>query len=747
MSITSDITAAAAKLSPASSSGLLGHQIRVADLLLTDLDAVFWLIKLACGTCDRHIQEVLDLLDEVSEAVTDSEVRAANVRGTASHLDTAERHLAVASTETSGEVAQRRVGLAAAALVKYAGTVGGGVGGSLPLSPDEAAIIVNDALSQIEPLLGEIDRIQRQLDQALPSLPRCQAPASNGRASAVMSAVLDLRAGIYRGARGRTLTALAAAASLRKAAVVPDVTAAKWEGEIIPDGPAGRASITSTLSAPYDIKAGSVLSLVVDGTAVDWTLPVGTAASITTAELGTTTTFTSGVDDELTFYANTVLVTVTFGTGAKTRGQIASAISSAAGANATASVVSNAIVIVSDVTGPSSSLWLSTGTANSLLGLQSYQLTRGAGVSVLELQQSASTAGLDLVVLGSYRKIGTATATGMASTTLSFSGSSIPTGTAVGDSILLTGTSSATAGTAWYRVVAVNSVSGVPTTLTVDRSVPVGAYPIEVISDKLKLSSLLAEAGSEMSVLTGVTSIGLASQSSRSGSLRCAVADLPTTRPVLAGDILRLASGDVSIRAVTTGHLTLASSVSDTEDAEVYALGSVRSLALDSGIATWREDRLSRKHDKYSTMGFDKVVASLSGKGSKTQALAVVESVRTTLEELQTLVRGYDAAPRPLLSAAITATRSDKYDLAADMLMEGRVVEFLALTEDVATYNGDLSAGLVGVGSSLPTSNVDLSTYTERPAPEPAFVDDDEDDPNDDGLVLQDDDDEGGLVF
>ena len=748
MTIATDISTKASALAPAVAVGLLGHQARVADLTLADQDALFWSVRLACGTCIRSIREATALLDEISSAVQDTAPRKPETSVSIGALDTAERHLLVASTETSPASTKRRVDLAANSLVKYADSIGGGVGGTLPLSPDEASALVNDALAQFKPLWTEIDNIQANLDLVVPGLPTYRAPAVNSRASAAMAAVSDLKAGVYVGTRERTLTALAAASSVRKVGASPDVMAAKWEGQITPTGPASRAKVTSTLSAPYDIKAATTLNLVVDGAAVAWALPVGTAASIATGDLAASITFTSGVDDVFSFTVETTTVVTTFGTGLKTRAQILAAIVLAAGASATVTGSFDTIVITSNVTGPSSYLLIYNGSANRKLAVASYRLVRGEGVSVLALQSSAASAGIAVSVLGAYKLRGTASATANGTTTLTFGGSAVPTGTEVGDQLLMTGASTATAGRAWYRVLAVNLSSGVPISLTVDRAIAVGTRSIEVISDKASLSSLSAVAGSEVSVLTAVTSVGLAAQAVRSGTLRCLAAGLPTARPALAGDILRLSSGDVAIRIVGTGELTLASAVSATESASIHAQGAVSLPLLDSGLVTWRADRDARKHNKYSTMGFDKVLASLSGRGGKAAGLAAVSSVRVTLTELEAALQVYAAAPRPLFSAAITAVRADKYDLAADMLMQARLTEFFALPESGATYSGDMANGLVDLASALPVSNVDLSTYAARPDAEPAFVDDDQDEPNDDGLVLQgDDEDEQELVF
>lgn len=730
MPLSDAITTTIRKTAIPVGSGLAAHQTRITDLLVSDRDAPLWLLKVAAGTCDRYVGEVLARLDAIAAAVTDVDTTPVR-EPTGALLQTAERHVLAASTETSAGSRQRRADLAAGSLRSYAVALSP----SAALSSEEAAAEVQTALLDLAGYVAAVDRTQAALDLLLDALPACGAGADASRLATTTKAIQDLRSGAQQGRRGRTLLALGASLALRRGAAAGFVSTPKWEGTVTPTGTVVRAKRVGTLSAPFDIKTGTVVPLVVDGTAVNWTPPVGAPAVLRTGALPASLTFASGVDDTWILVIGTTTVTKVFGTATLSLAAVAALLDTQLGVLGDAVVDGSVIKITTAATGQSAKVVVGAGSANSLFMVVSGDTARGAGVTILALQESATTAGVALAVQGQFVRRASFTAA-VSGTTITLPSAPWAADAVAGDAVALDHADSRV----WYHITAVGSGSA-----TLDRSVTVGSYTALWVSDLLVLSSQLPSAGSEVSLLAGVASLGLARGGSRSGAVQCTATALPTSPAVHPGDVLVVAGVENRVDRVGTASLLLRDPLVGASAAAVYPLGVLRLAALESGLAAWREAASAAKHRTVPTMQLGLVLDAVAGRGGKARALAQVADVRATYASLRAVLRAYDAVQRPMLSSLLAMLRSDKYDLAADTLSEGRLLDFLAITEDTATYGGDLSAGLVGLGSAIPVSGADLGAYEPRPSLASGFADDDEDDGNDDYITVGEDD--GDLVF
>ena len=726
-------TAAAAKSSTPSTraNGLADHQFRVASVLLADRDAPFYLEKLACGSLYSVVSDAVAAIDVLLDLLA-SPVGPGPTPGDRKHIAAARAHVAAASTETAASAKSRRITLAAKSLADYAKSTGAGKDGALVIATSEAAGLATGALTQLDSAYEQILTQVGYLSDMMASLPRC-AEVTAGHSLAQAEEVL---AQIYSGKPGPSeaaMLALSASSSLKRTQRIPDLTAAKWEGTLTPTGGAARAQVRGTGSSPFNIPAAATLELVLDGTPATLALPARTGPSLLVGPVpltAGTVTPVAGVSDTFKLNVDGAETSVTLLAVPTTVDQLVTQLGALSGV-AAQKEQDVFIRLTSATSGYDTWVSVLNGNGNVWLGATEGATARGSGVSVLDIQVAAADQGTPVYVSGATISRGVLSVVGDGSTSVACTP---PSGTEEGDTVQL----SASSGQAVvYKVVSVAESA-----LELDRAVAAGTYRASVWFEPLVLVSTTAGAGSEVTVLTGPSVLGIAPKAAKSLCAQASYTGGDSTWPIRVGDVVIGSDLDTQVTRAAAGSLTLASGLLGAQSAKVYPAGYRSHAALLVGLTDWENDPAHVTTINELKLA-DPLARAVKG-GSPSVASTICSGFRAHLVQLQTLLSAYAAAESPALGAVLRALSESGLDRTLDVLLQGNLGGFLGLTDSDSTYAGDVAKSALELGELMPMSMSDLSAIASVQSYAPSFVDSEEDDDDNDELPVVDDD--GGLL-
>jgi hypothetical protein len=266
---------------------------QVSGAITSDPDSVWYLIKLSAVAIAEKILSLQTASARIRELLGNISVSPPASAPDLSQLDNIEGHLRAMDIEKGETSRARRQSLVNSSVRAFSDSIGAVKGGTPVLRPKEASQEVAVVLATVLEEFDEITARQAQLDLVLEeylsgSLLDAHVRGQSERSSEILEEVRGNTISDPEGSSRDSLLKLLTSQSLLSGShVLKDPSDTKLSATLSAAGTSTKARVDGTGTAPFTITAANqAVSLVVDGAATAWTLPLSTKAALLSGDLG-----------------------------------------------------------------------------------------------------------------------------------------------------------------------------------------------------------------------------------------------------------------------------------------------------------------------------------------------------------------------------------------------------------------------------------------------------------------------------